>query len=299
MATTVTVTSAFKGLPAGEIIGQIFKEANSIKDGLITVIPNIVGSGFMRKTYVTDGLQDYSCGFDASGAVDLTEKEIITKKLKVNLEICKESFRQRWSASQMGFSAWNDQIPADEEEALLLDLANGLAAKIESQIWTGVAANNGEFGGLIPQWTADATVIDVAGVLAITPANVVAEMGKTLDATPDEVISHPSFKFVVARNVFRAYTRALNSINSNWAADAIYFDGYRVDVANGMPTSYMATYPAANVALLTGLESDFNEVRIKDMDDTTLDGTIRIGVQFTAATGYADGSDIVLYAPVV
>ena len=74
MATTVTVNSAFKGVPAGEIFGQIFKQANTIQDGLISVIPNIVGSGFLRKTYIGDGLADYSCGWNASGSVNLTEK---------------------------------------------------------------------------------------------------------------------------------------------------------------------------------------------------------------------------------
>ena len=113
MATTVNVTSSFKGLPAGEIFGTIFLKANTIETGSVTVMPNVVGSGFLRMTGLQDGLADYSCGFNAAGVVDLTEKEYTPKKLKVNLEICKEEFRQRWSAAQMGFSAWNGAIPAD------------------------------------------------------------------------------------------------------------------------------------------------------------------------------------------
>lgn len=294
MPTTVTVNSNFQGLPAGEIIGQIFKQANTIGDNLINVIPNVVGSGFLRKTYVTDGLADYSCGFSASGAVDLTEVEITPKKLKVNIELCKETFRSRWSAAQMGFSAWNNEIPADEKEAIMLELSQAISAKIDSYIWTGVAATNGQFGGLIPQFVADATVVDVVGVV-VTSANVVAQLGRAIDAQSDEVLSREDFVFGISKNVHRAYVRALGATAANFSADNMYFDGYKLTVINGLPANTMVLYPSLNVSFLTGLESDTQEVRIKDMDESDLSGTIRVAMVFTAGVGYADGSDIVLY----
>lgn len=294
MATTVTVNSDYKGLPAGEIFGQIFKQANTIKDGLITVHPNIVGSGYLRKTYIGDGLADYSCGFNASGSVTLDETEVTPKKLKVNLEICKETFRGRWSAAQMGFSAWNKEIPADEREAILLELGNSISAKIDSYIWTGNGATSGQFNGLIPQLVADAATVDVVGAV-ITSANVVAEMGKALDAASDEVTSREDFVFGVSKNVFRAYVRALSATNANFKSDETYFDGYKVSIINGLPANTMVLYPSANVGFLTGLESDLQEIMIKDMDETDLSGNIRVKMVFTAGVGYVDASDIVLY----
>lgn len=292
--TTLNINTSFSGAPAGEIIGSIFKKANTISDRLITVIPNVVGSGFLRKTDITDGLANYSCVFNATGAINLSEKEITPKKLKVNLEICKEDFRSSWSASKMGFSAWNDEIPADEREALLLELSNSISAKIENYIWTGVGATEGQFNGLIPQMVADATVVDVVGV-AITAANVVAQMGRALDAQSDEVIQREDFVFGVSSNVYRNYVRALGATSANFASDVADFEGYKLSVINGLPSNTMVLYPAKNVAFLTGLESDLQEVKIKDMDETDLTGTIRVKMVFTAGVGYADGSDIVLY----
>lgn len=294
MATTVTINSEFKGVPAGEIIGSIFKKANTIGDNLINVIPNVVGSGFLRKTNITDGLANYSCGFDASGAVDLTEVEITPKKLKVNIELCKETFRSRWSASQMGFSAWNDEIPADEREAIMLELAQSISAKIESYIWTGNGATNGQFGGLIPQMVADTTVVDVVGT-AISASNVIVELGKALDAQSDAVIDREDFVFGVSRNVHRAYVRAMGATVANYQGDTAEFEGFKLSVINGLPANTMVLYPSNMVSFLTGLESDFQEVRIKDMDESDLSGTIRVAMVFTAGVGYADGSDIVLY----
>ena len=41
MATTVTVTSNYAGKEAGAIIGQAFKEADTIQKGFITTFENI------------------------------------------------------------------------------------------------------------------------------------------------------------------------------------------------------------------------------------------------------------------
>lgn len=57
----------------------------------------------------------------------------------------------------------------------------------------------------------------------------------------------------------------------------------------------MVLYPAGMVNFLTGLESDLQEIVIKDMDESDLSGTIRVKMVFTAGVGYVDGSDIVLY----
>jgi hypothetical protein len=58
----------------------------------------------------------------------------------------------------------------------------------------------------------------------------------------------------------------------------------------------MAAYRVINLALLTGLESDFNTVQVKDMDESTLDGTIRTKVAFTMGVGYSFGGEIVYYS---
>ena len=45
----------------------------------------------------------------------------------------------------------------------------------------------------------------------------------------------------------------------------------------------------------TGLTADFNEIKVKDMDETDLSGTVRMKVVFTGGVQYAYGGEIVLY----
>ena len=50
-----------------------------------------------------------------------------------------------------------------------------------------------------------------------------------------------------------------------------------------------------NLYFGTGLLSDHNEVRIKDMDDTDLSGTVRYKMVYTAGVQYVRGAEVVLY----
>lgn len=293
MATTVNLNSAYNGEAAGKIFTQIFLQADTLEKGAITVIPNVVGTtAYLRKTYLADGIVDYSCGWNPAGTLDLDEKEVTAKKLMLELEICKETFRQRWSASKMGFSAWNNEIPADEKEALMLEIAGLIQSSVEKDIWTGVGTQNGHFQGILTELAADTDSNEVEGE-AITAANVIAEMGKVLDATPVEVLQHRNFKFAVSTDVYRKYVRALG--NAAFAQSAADFEGFELTVLNGLPANSMLTYVKDQMVFLTGLESDFNEIRIKDMDETDLSGNIRVKAVYLAGASYVDGANVTWY----
>ena len=294
MATTLNLSTAYAGEVAGKIFTQIFLKADTIAKDAISVVPNVVGTtAYLRKTYLADGIVDYACGWNPSGTLDLTEKEVQIKKLMIALEICKEDFRQRWSASQMGFSAWNNEIPADEKEALMLEVSGLIQSQIEKDIWNGNGSVTGHFEGILPQLADDATSNDVTGV-AITAANVIEEMGKVLDATPVEVLQSPNFKFSVSTDVFRKYVRALG--NAAFAQTANDFEGYELTVLNGLPANSMLTYVKDQMVFLTGLESDLNEIRIKDMDEVDLSGTIHIKAVYLAGASFVDGANVTWYS---
>ena len=292
--TTVNINTNYAGEAAGKIFTSIFLKADTLEKGAINVIPNVVGTtAYLRKTYLADGIVDYACGWNPAGTLDLDEKEVKAKKLMLELEICKEVFRQRWSAAQMGFSAWNNEIPADEKEALMLEVAGLIASQVEKDIWNGDGSVNGHFQGILTELATDADSNKVTGV-AITAANVIEEMGKVLDATPVEVLQHPDFKFAVSTDVYRKYVRALG--NAAFAQSASDFEGFELTVLNGLPANSMLTYVKDQMVFLTGLESDLNEIRIKDMDETDLSGNIRVKAVYLAGASYVDGANITWYS---
>jgi len=298
MATTLNVTTNFVGEVAGEYIAEMIKEANTISENLVTVLPNVVSPQFIRKVETAAGFVDYSCGFTPAGSVTLSEKELAPKKVKWDSELCKEDFRQLWTASQMGFSAHNDNLPATEQAAILADMGRRIARKVDVDIWEG-DGTTGNFNGLIPALLLDADVIDVATPVAITSANVEAELAKFIDAIPDEVIGSAGLVLGVSTNVLRALKKIQGSFaraNGTFANPSEFdFNGYTLTEIKALNANTMVAYDKSQVFFGTGLTADFNEIKIKDMDETDLSGTVRMKVVFTGGVQYAYGGEIVLY----
>ena len=298
MATATTVNSTYSGTVAGDIIGKAFKEADTIQRNLVTVLPNIPVKQVIRKIDYGNGRQDYSCGFAPAGSVTIGEVILEPKKIKNEAELCKEDFRNVWDTASMGFSAHNDNMPVDEESALLVEILADTAQATDSDIWVGDATDDGHFDGFIPKFLLDATVIDVTAI-AVTKANVISKIEAVMTAVPVALRRKTDLVFAVSNDVALFYQQALVSAGiSNGVGGndfQLRYGNYVLEIINGLPDSTMLVYQKKNLYFGTGLLSDHNEVRIKDMDDTDLSGTVRYKMVYTAGVQYVRGAEVVLY----
>lgn len=303
MATTLTVSSNYAGKEAGEIIGKAFKEADTINRNLVSVLPDIDYQMSLRLISYADGRQDYSCGFTPQGSVVLQERLLTPKKIKNELEICKEDLRQIWSSATMGFSAHNDSMPNDVETALLAEILADEAAATDAAIWQGTDTN-GTFEGFITKWGSDSNVIKAGNGItsasaAITSSNVLTELAKVKDAIP-VALRRKSLVFGISPDVADAYDAALisagvsNGLGGNANTGQVY-GRYTLETINGLPDNTFVVYDPRNLYFGTGLLADHNEVRIKDMDESDLSGQIRYKMVYTAGVQYANGDEIVWY----
>lgn len=308
MATTTNITTTYAGEKAQGYIAAALLSGNTIENGGITVKPNIKKSEVLKKVATGDLIADGSCDFTATSSVTLTERVITPKEFQVNLELCKTPFRADWDAISMGYSAF-DSLPPDFQSFLVAHVAEKVATKVESNIWKGADANEGEFDGIVALATADSDVIDVVGT-TITAANVIDELGKVVDAIPAALYGSPDLKLYVAQNVYRAYVRALGGFQSggqgangvggngtNQSLGDVMFDGVPVFVANGLANNYILAAESTNLVFGTGLLNDSNEVKVLDMADLDGSQNVRVIMRFTATVQYAYGSEIVLYTP--
>ena len=308
MATTTSITTTYAGEFAGDYISAALLSGVTIDNGGITVKPNVKFKEVIKKV-ATDGIvKDGTCDFADTSTITLTERIIEPKTFQVNLELCKADFRSDWDAIQMGYSAF-DTLPASFADFLISHAQEKVAQKIEQNIWAGADGNEGEFDGLVVLATADSTVVDVVGT-AITAANVIAELGKVVDAIPPALYGAEDLNLYVAQNVYRAYVRALggfaaagvggNGVNgqgTNQALGNVMFDGVNVFVANGLANNYIVAAEKSNLYFGTGILNDTNEVKVLDMADLDGSQNVRVILRFTATVQYGIGSDIVLYTP--
>jgi len=301
MATTVTVTSNYAGKEAGAIVGQAFKEADTIAKGFVTPFENVNYKLNLRKIVLTGGKREYTCGHVPSGAITLSEKVLEPKKFKDDWEVCKEDFRAQWSEETMGASAHNESAPKDIMDAILVEKLGQTAEELDDNIWNGDATNADEFDGLLKQFLADATVIDV-DLDTVTEANVEAMLKLALAATPVD-IRRKTLKIGVSPDVFMFYGFWLASkgVANGLGGDANTapkFGKYTIEEINGLPASTIVILEPKNVIFATGLLADHNEVRMVDQDETLLNGKIIGTMVYNAGVGYYNGAEIVWARPI-
>jgi hypothetical protein len=302
MATTVSVTSNYAGKEAGGIVGQAFKEADTIAKGFITPFENVNFKLNLRKIELTGGKREYTCGHVPAGAITLTEKVLEPKKFKDDFSVCKEDFRAQWSEETMGASAHNDNAPKDIMDAILVEKLAQTAEELDDNIWNGDGTNATEFDGYLKLFLADADVIDV-DLDAVTEANVEAMLKLALNDVP-VAIRRKSLKVGVSPDVFQAYSFYLVSkgISNGLGGDANTtpkFGKYDLVEINGLPDNTIVIAEPKNLIFGTGLLADHNRVELSDEDTIGLQtGLVRGTMVYNAGVSYYNGAEIVWARPI-
>ena len=312
MATSGSVTSittTYAGEFAGDYIAAALLSGNTIGNGGITVKPNVKYKEVVKKLALDGIVADATCDFSSSDdVITLTERILQPEEFQVNLTLCKKDFRSDWEAIEMGVGAF-DNLPPSFSDYLISYVAAKVAEKTEQTIWGGANATAGEFDGLVTLATADGDVVDVTGT-TVTAANVIAELGKVVDAIPSALYGKEDLYVYIPQNVARAYVRALGGFSvaatsnnglgnqgTTWFnGQALSFDGVSLFVANGLADNTMMAAQKSNLFFGTGLLSDHNEVRLIDTSETLGDQNVRMIMRYTAGVQYGIGSDIVLYS---
>jgi hypothetical protein len=310
MATTTSITTTYAGEFASKYISAALLSASTIENGGIEVMPNVKYKSVIQKI-ATDGIvKDATCDFSATSTVTLSERIITPEEFQVNLQLCKKDFHATWEAVSMGYSAF-DSLPPSFADYLISHVAAKVAEKTEQNIWRGATANAGEFNGFAALLAADAalpTANEVAGT-TVTASNVVAELGKIVDAIPAALYGKEDLYLYVSQNIARAYVRALggfgasglgangtNAQGTQWFNNgSLSFDGVKIFVANGLANNTAIAAQKSNLFFGTGLLSDQNEVKVIDMSEVDGSMNVRVVLRFTAAVQYGIVEDIVTY----
>jgi len=301
MATTTTVSSNYAGKVAGEIIGKTFKEADTLRLGLVTIAPNVNYKLNMRRIRYTDGTTAYSCGHTPAGAIVINERVLEPVKLMNPFQVCKEDFRATWSEDSMGASASNVNAPADIMEAIQVEMLGETAENVDYKIWNGDATNTDEWDGFLKLFLADSAVIDV-DIDAVTEANVVAQLKLALGAIPIP-LRRKNLNVMVSPDVFQFYSFSLTTpaITNGLGAEEkqMKFGRYTLTEVNGLPANTIVIAEAKNLVFGTGLEADFNTIALVDEDEIgLLTGQVRGKMVYSGGVNYYNSEEIVWARPI-
>lgn len=310
MATTTSITTTYAGEFKDKIIAAALLSSPTIDNGGIEIKPNVKYKEVIKKIATDAILKDATCDFTATSTVTLTERILQPEEFQVNLQLCKKDFHSDWLSAQQGYSAF-DVLPKSFADFLVAHVAAKVAAKNETNIWAGVTANAGEFNGFATLLAADAalpTANEVAGT-TVTASNVVAELGKIVDAIPSALYTNDNLYIYVSQNIARAYVRALggfgasglgangtNAQGTQWYNNgSLSFDGVKLFVANGLASNTAIATLKDNLYFGTGLMTDMTEVKVIDMSEIDGSQNCRVVMRLSAGVQYGIVEDIVTY----
>ena len=309
LSTTQSISTTYAGEFAGKYIAAALLSAPTLDKGGITIMPNVKYKQVIKRV-ATDGIiKNATCDFDPTSTITLTERILQPESFQVNLQLCKTDFRSDFDAIQMGYSAF-DVLPKSFADFLIAHAAEKVAAGMETSIWSGVNATAGEFAGIMTQLTTDASLPsaqEIAGT-TVDASNVIAELGKIVDACPAAIYGKEDLTLYVSNNIYRAYVRALGGFaasgvgangydnkGTNQVLGDVFFDGVRVFMANGLASNKALLAQKSNLYFATGLLNDMNEVKVLDMGDIDGSQNVRVIMRFTADAKYGFASDVVTY----
>ena len=310
MATTTSLTTTYAGQDSKMWVKAALLSGNTLSNGGMTIMPNIAYKTTLHKL-ATDGLlKDATCDFTATSTVTITERQLTLEPFQVNLQLCKKDFLSSWGSEEMGFSA-HKVMAKSFQDYLLAYVTEKVASSVETAIWAGVNATSGQIDGIMTLLITDAALPaanEVAGT-SVTAANVVAELGKIVDAIPAALYGKEDLKIYVSQNIAKAYVRALGGFSvaatSNNGTDnkgtqwynngELSIDGIPLFIANGLAANTAVAAQTSNLFFGCGLLADANLVKILDMSDLDGSDNIRLILRASYAVNYHSVSDIVTY----
>ena len=296
-----TLTSNYAGKAAGFYISAAMEEATSLEH--MTILQNIK---YKENLQTIDGdsfIRNGGCDFLSNGNLSLTDSVLEPKKLQINYQMCKDSLLAGWEAEQMKAGAWNRNAPKFDAYVLSY-MAEHIADGLESSIWNGLAATQGQFAGFTAAGGAFATggtvqTANVGGAATVyTAINIIAQLQAIAASILATVYGKEDLRIFMNWKTYRFYISAISTlgyVNAYSMNDSYIptFEGIKLAVVYGMPDDTLVAARTSNLYFGTDLISDTTMVKLMDM--SPLDGSenLRFVAKFTAGVQVGIGAETV------
>jgi len=298
-----TVTSNYAGKAAGFYISAALKEATSLDH--LTVLQNIKYKENLQKVAGSSLVRNADCNFTNHGTLALTESILEPKMLQINMETCKDTLLSSWEADQMRAGAMNNNAPKFEDYVISY-FTQHIADSVESSVWSGAAATNGQFEGFLTAATGafavngnvvQSTNVGGAGT-AYTASNIIENLQTIAAAIPSTVYGREDLRIYMNWKTYRLYVSAISalgyvnmySMNNDYEAT---FEGIKLSVVYGMPDDQLVAAQTSNLFFGTDLISDTTQVKMLDM--SPLDGSenLRFVAKYSGGVQVGIGAEVV------
>ena len=299
-----TITSNYSGKVFGEYISAALKEAKSLEG--LTVLENIKYKENIRKMAGASLVVDATCDFADAGTLTMTEAVLEPKNLQINVDLCKGKLLSGWEAEEMKAGSFNRTAPTFDQYVLSY-FGELIADSVEGSIWSGAAANAGEFEGFLTGTTGafavNGNVVqtdnDGGAGTAYTADNIIDNLQTLVAAIPSNVYGRDDLRIYMNMKSYRFYISAISTLGYvnayNMNGDYVpVFEGITIQPCPGMPDDTLVAAEKSNLFYGTDLISDMG-ASMKMLDMSNLDGSdnLRVVAKFSGGCQVGIGAEAV------
>jgi len=251
----------------------------------------------------TDTLKAKSCSW-SSVTANLDAIDISVDTIDAMVEICQYDVEESFYSTKLGKGDSADFTPNDLMSHFYEAFSGEINEEIQILRWRGNKLGaTSTFLDLVDGYevkmAADAAIIDVTAI-AITSANVLAEMAKVKIAAPVSIIRKKSdLRFYVSTNVMEAYEFAAASGNTAaYITETLgqKFLGIQIVVCPGMSDDTMVLTLKNNLIYACDGEGDADSINTVNMKLTTNEPNIRSKATLKVGFFYTNPTEIVFYS---
>ena len=254
-------------------------------------------------------MQDGSgCAWNADGNIDLSQREIDAKQVKINLEFCPKDLNAYYWRTQMPAGTHQEALPFEEQFANYL--VEKVQNEIEKVIWNGDFAggsgNLAMFDGLLIPTASFTNANAVTGsfptplITGLSISNILEAIERIYVETPSAAVAKSDFKIFLGTDKFRTLAAALmngNGLSSaggqlnNYTSDfdplRLIFPGTNIEVVGvGGLEGFNAAYGMSMSNAFLGVDLDADSSKIESWYSQD-DRKYRVAIEFTMGTQFA------------
>jgi hypothetical protein len=220
-------------------------------------------------------------------------------------EICQFDLEQSFVSLQMAKGSNGDFTVASFMDYYWNEMALTIAENVEKLRWSGDITSEDASLALCDGYKVSlindvANVIDITLPVAITSANVLAELARVYDAIPAAVLANQEdLRFYVSSPVAAAYRSAVAASNTQanltQALDFTYL-GIKMVLCPGMlGLSTIVATLKDNLIYAFDAEGDGKALRAINLADTVAEPVIRTRANMKVGFTHVNGTEIVFY----
>lgn len=147
------------------------------------------------------------CGFNAQGTATLTQREIETGLIKVNMDFCPDTLLGKWAEYLVRIRATRDELPF--EQYLVENISSHINEKMEKAVWQGDTASEdaslSRFDGFLKLANAESDTVKVSIATGASAFDAIKQMYMAIP----EAILEKGVHIFVSPAIFRAFTQEM------------------------------------------------------------------------------------------